>query len=83
MPATKDAILIPKISVPEMLARGLQDSVLEFPMLDPLRAARIRPGGSGCERPRSGQHGQDPEVLRIFRCPQKLRVVERPGRGRS
>jgi molybdenum storage protein len=39
MPATKDAILIPKISVPEMLARGLQDSVLEFPMLDPLRGS--------------------------------------------
>jgi molybdenum storage protein len=37
---SKDATLIPKTSVDEMTARGLQDSVLEFPMLDLLKAAR-------------------------------------------
>ena len=37
---SKDASLIPKISVDEMMARGLHDSVLEFPMLDLLKAAR-------------------------------------------
>ena len=31
---------IPKISVDEMMARGLHDSILEFPMLDLLKAAR-------------------------------------------
>ncbi len=31
---------IPKISVDEMKARGLHDSILEFPMLDLLKAAR-------------------------------------------
>jgi molybdenum storage protein len=36
----KDAKLIPKISVDEMKARGLHDSILEFPMLDLLKAAR-------------------------------------------
>lgn len=36
----KDATLIPKISVDEMKARGLQDSILEFPMLDLLKTAR-------------------------------------------
>jgi molybdenum storage protein len=35
-----DATFIPKISVDEMTARGLHDSVLEFPMLDLLKAAR-------------------------------------------
>src|ERR1700741_4369684 len=37
---SKDATLIPKISVDEMMARGLHDSVLEFPMLGLLRASR-------------------------------------------
>jgi molybdenum storage protein len=37
---SKDATLIPNISVDEMMARGLHDSVLEFPMLDLLKAAR-------------------------------------------
>jgi len=37
---SKDATLIPKITVEEMMARGLHDSVLEFPMLDLLKAAR-------------------------------------------
>jgi molybdenum storage protein len=36
----KNAEFIPKISVDEMKARGLQDSILEFPMLDLLKAAR-------------------------------------------
>jgi molybdenum storage protein len=36
----KDATFIPKISVDEMKARGLHDSVLEFPLLDLLKAAR-------------------------------------------
>ncbi|WP_395664508.1 uridine kinase [Methylocella sp.] len=35
-----DAKFIPKISVDEMMARGLHDSILEFPMLDLLKAAR-------------------------------------------
>jgi molybdenum storage protein len=37
---SKDAVFIPKISVDEMMARGLNDSVLEFPMLDLLKTAR-------------------------------------------
>ncbi|HRH89730.1 MAG TPA: hypothetical protein PLO41_23015 [Rubrivivax sp.] len=37
---SKGATFIPKISVAEMQARGLHDSVLEFPVLDLLRAAR-------------------------------------------
>ena len=37
---SKNASFIPKISVDEMKARGLHDSILEFPMLDLLRAAR-------------------------------------------
>jgi molybdenum storage protein len=37
---SKDAAFIPKISVDEMMARGLHDSILEFPMLDLLKAAR-------------------------------------------
>lgn len=36
----KDATFIPKISVDEMLVRGLADSILEFPMLDLLKKAR-------------------------------------------
>ncbi|WP_457797887.1 amino acid kinase family protein [Methylocystis sp. S23] len=36
----KDAKFIPKISVDEMKARGLHDSILEFPALDLLKAAR-------------------------------------------
>lgn len=36
----KHATLIPKISVDEMKAKGLHDSILEFPMLDLLKAAR-------------------------------------------
>src|SRR5689334_15713405 len=36
----KDATFIPKISVDEMIAQGLHDSILEFPMLDLLKAAR-------------------------------------------
>ena len=35
-----DAIFIPKISVAEMKAKGLQDSILEFPVLDLLASAR-------------------------------------------
>lgn len=35
-----DAVLIPKISVDEMKAQGLHDSILEFPVLDLLKAAR-------------------------------------------
>jgi molybdenum storage protein len=37
---SKSAKFIPKISVDEMKARGLHDSILEFPMLDLLEAAR-------------------------------------------
>jgi molybdenum storage protein len=37
---SKDAVFIPKISVDEIKARGLHDSILEFPMLDLLKAAR-------------------------------------------
>ena len=37
---SKGATFIPKISVAEMMARGLHDSILEFPMLDLLKAAR-------------------------------------------
>lgn len=37
---TKNPIFIPKISVDEMKARGLQDSILEFPVLDLLKTAR-------------------------------------------
>ena len=37
---SRDATFIPRISVDEMMARGLHDSVLEFPMLDLLKAAR-------------------------------------------
>jgi molybdenum storage protein len=36
----KDATFIPKISVDEMKAKGLHDSILEFPVLDLLKAAR-------------------------------------------
>jgi molybdenum storage protein len=36
---SKDATFIPKISVDEMKARGLHDSILEFPMLDLLKTA--------------------------------------------
>ena len=37
---SKNASFIPKISVDEMKARGLHDSILEFPMLDLLKTAR-------------------------------------------
>lgn len=37
---SKNATFIPKISVDEMKAKGLHDSILEFPMLDLLKAAR-------------------------------------------
>jgi molybdenum storage protein len=37
---SKDAKFIPKISVDEMKAQGLHDSILEFPLLDLLKAAR-------------------------------------------
>ena len=37
---SKGATLIPKISVAEMKAKGLQDSILEFRMLDLLESAR-------------------------------------------
>lgn len=37
---SSDAKFIPKISVDEMKAAGLQDSILEFPVLDLLKAAR-------------------------------------------
>ena len=37
---SKDAKFIPKISVDEMQAQGLRDSILEFPMLDLLKTAR-------------------------------------------
>lgn len=37
---TKGATLIPKITVEEMKAKGLHDSILEFPMLDLLQSAR-------------------------------------------
>jgi len=37
---SKDAKLIPKISVDEMKTRGLHDSILEFPMLDLLQSSR-------------------------------------------
>ncbi len=36
----KSATFIPKISVAEMKAKGLQDSILEFPVLDLLASAR-------------------------------------------
>src|SRR6201992_2244669 len=36
----KNATFIPKISVAEMKAKGLQDSILEFPVLDLLASAR-------------------------------------------
>lgn len=37
---SKNATFIPKISVAEMKAKGLQDSILEFPVLDLLNASR-------------------------------------------
>ncbi|MGY4503359.1 uridylate kinase [Bradyrhizobium sp. GM24.11] len=37
---SKNASFIPKISVAEMKAKDLQDSILEFPVLDLLTAAR-------------------------------------------
>jgi molybdenum storage protein len=37
---SKDATFIPKISVDEMKAQGLHDSIIEFPMLDLLKATR-------------------------------------------
>lgn len=37
---SRDAVFIPRISVDEMLAKGLHDSILEFPMLDLLKSAR-------------------------------------------
>jgi molybdenum storage protein len=37
---SKGATLIPKISVDEMKAKGLQDSILEFPVLDLLKSSR-------------------------------------------
>lgn len=37
---SKDATFIPKISVDEMKAKGLHDSILEFPVLDLLKAAQ-------------------------------------------
>src|SRR3984885_8015617 len=37
---SKGASFIPKISVDEMKAKGLQDSILEFPVLDLLKSAR-------------------------------------------
>src|SRR6201988_277127 len=37
---SKDATFIPKISVAEMKQKGLQDSILEFPVLDLLASAR-------------------------------------------
>jgi molybdenum storage protein len=37
---SKGATFIPKISVDEMKAKGLQDSILEFPVLDLLKSAR-------------------------------------------
>ena len=37
---SKGATLIPKITVAEMKAKGLHDSILEFPMLDLLESAR-------------------------------------------
>lgn len=37
---SKDARFIPKISVDEMKAAGLHDSILEFPVLDLLKSAR-------------------------------------------
>nr|WP_320134102.1 hypothetical protein [uncultured Holophaga sp.] len=37
---SKNATFIPRISVDEMKAKGLQDSILEFPVLDLLKAAR-------------------------------------------
>ena len=36
---SKDATFIPKISVDEMKEKGLQDSILEFPVLDLLKAS--------------------------------------------
>jgi molybdenum storage protein len=36
----KDATFIPRITVDEMKARGLHDSILEFPVLDLLKVAR-------------------------------------------
>lgn len=37
---SKNATFIPKISIDEMMAQGLHDSILEFPMLDLLRTAQ-------------------------------------------
>jgi molybdenum storage protein len=37
---SENATFIPKISVAEMKAKGLQDSILEFPVLDLLTSAR-------------------------------------------
>lgn len=37
---SKNATFIPQISVDEMKAKGLQDSILEFPVLDLLKSAR-------------------------------------------
>ncbi len=37
---SQDAVFIPRISVDEMKAKGLHDSILEFPVLDLLKTAR-------------------------------------------
>ena len=37
---SKNATFIPKIAVAEMKEKGLQDSILEFPVLDLLASAR-------------------------------------------
>ena len=62
---SKDATLIPKISVDEMKAKGLHDSILEFPMLDLLAVGAPRPRGAGREWPRPRQ--PDPRARRRAR----------------
>ena len=59
---SKTAKFIPKITVDEMKAKGLHDSILEFPMLDLLKGGAPHPRGAGRERPRRRE--PDPRARR-------------------
>ena len=58
----KHATFIPKISVDEMKAKGLHDSILEFPVLDLIKSARQCARSAGHQRPRARQ--PDPRARR-------------------
>ena len=77
---SKDAKFIPKITVDEMKARGLHDSILEFPMLDLLKSARhVRQVQS---RQRSCSRQSDPRAGRRARRHHHHRELRRTRHGR-